>query len=74
MHPKKEQLGDVRGMIREKLEERLARAKEEKEKKNKDTSFSDVATSPILLSLMLEVYKKEGNLPAQRVELPTKNC
>ena len=34
----------------------------------------ELATSPFLLSLMIEVYKKEGNLPAQRVELPTKNC
>jgi len=29
----------------------------------------ELATSPFLLSLMIEVYKKKGNLPAQRVEL-----
>jgi hypothetical protein len=29
----------------------------------------ELATSPFLLSLMIEVYKKKGDLPSQRVEL-----
>jgi Leucine-rich repeat (LRR) protein len=29
----------------------------------------ELATSPFLLSLMIEVYKKKGNLPARRVDL-----
>jgi len=35
--------------------------------------YSELTTSPFLLSLMIEVYKKDGVIPRHRIELYAKH-